>query len=196
MSNTQDYPSYVNQYTLRIASRVEKAKSLPEYLKEVAHMENFGLSAAYYNMVRRCNDKSIKSHGGRGIKNEWKGYLEFRKDMYKSYLKHLKDYGKRQTMLDRIDGDGNYRKENCRWVTCSQNAINQRKNEGKKSSKYKGVYYSKKEKGWRCRVTKDYKTVFQGFYNTEIEAAKMYNENVRKAHGKYATINNLTDIKS
>jgi len=46
------------------------------------------------NMHTRCRSfkhKQYKDYGGRGIKCEWKSFLEFEKDMLKSYLKHTKD---------------------------------------------------------------------------------------------------------
>ncbi len=40
--------------------------------------------------------------------------------MWKSFLKHIKEYGIKNTSLDRIDNDGSYCKKNCRWATYSQ----------------------------------------------------------------------------
>jgi hypothetical protein len=83
--------------------------------------EDFGLRAVYYRIVTRCNGTAgIKSkilYRKRGIKNEWKNYQEFKKDMYDSYVKHIQKHGKKQTTIDRLDPYKNYCKENCRWAT-------------------------------------------------------------------------------
>lgn len=78
-------------------------------------------------LARLRRDTDEYSYKSRGIKNLWNNYSEFKNDMYESFLIHLKERGRVQTSLDRIDNDGHYCKENCRWTDWKTQNNNKRK---------------------------------------------------------------------
>ncbi len=83
----------------------------------------------WYHMIARCTNKmdpSYANYGGRGIKvcDSWKdSFNNFIEDMGPKPLDNGWDYS-----LDRIDNDGNYCKENCRWVKRDTQNRNSRRN--------------------------------------------------------------------
>ena len=82
-------------------------------------------------MKHRClcvNATSYKYYGARGIEvcKSWLEFTNFRDDMYEDYLKHVKEYGEKETSIDRMDNDGNYEKKNCQWATWDEQAKNSR----------------------------------------------------------------------
>lgn len=81
----------------------------------------------------RCFNKNVKIfkyYGNRGIKvcKRWQVFINFRDDMYKSYLKHVKEFGENNTSIDRINNNGNYSFNNCKWNTTKEQVRNRRDN--------------------------------------------------------------------
>lgn len=88
-----------------------------------------GLFRKWCNIRKRCNNKNVwnyKYYGALGVKIEWESYTDFKRDLFDSYKEHLKIHCKSNTSLDRINPFGNYSKENCRWVTLTEQLQNKR----------------------------------------------------------------------
>lgn len=80
-------------------------------------------------MKSRCNNPNSRDYfiyGGKGVKCLWKNFGQFQKDMYDEYLSHIEKFGEKNTSIDRIDPEGDYCKDNCRWTTWSVQANNKR----------------------------------------------------------------------
>lgn len=95
---------------------------------------------------------------------------------------------------DHINGNKlDNRKENLRTVTSRQNQGNRFKTKPITSSKYKGVWWDKRSKKWCASICINYRNKYLGSYKSEIDAAKIYNDEAIKVFGKYAKINSLNE---
>lgn len=116
--------NYITTATTIRTGRSTKCKSCKSSINSTTHGKSKSrLYSIWLNMKSRCRDKSYPSYhryGGRGIKvcDEWKNdFTIFEKwSLENGYNNGLQ--------IDRIDNNGNYESNNCRWVTISENASN------------------------------------------------------------------------
>lgn len=100
-------------------------------------------------------------YGGRGIKSEYfEDFIVFYRDMFSSYIAHCELCGENNTTIDRIDVNGDYTKDNCRWTTYKTQANNTRFN---KYFKYDNKIFTLKQ---LCELLNlQYGTIFNRLVN-------------------------------
>ena len=113
----------------------------------------------------------------------------------KKLYMHIQIMGKHDGLIvDHISGDAfDNRRDNLRLVTRSQNNRNQRPDRTGTSSQYKGVSWSKQCKRWRSRVVFQKIEYHLGLYESERDAAWVYNVWAEYLFGEYARLNVLKD---
>ena len=112
------------------------------------------------------------NYGGRGITicDEWKNdFMSF----YNWAM--LNGYEENKGLsIDRIDNDGNYCPENCRWVDRTIQSRNQRMQKNNTSG-FKGVWFNKESKKYRALIMVNRKKIHLGQFLTPVEGAIAYN---------------------
>ena len=135
-------------------------------------------------MIRRCYDKrqnAYKYYGARGIKvcDEWLNPTTG----HDNFIIWALNNGYRDGLtIDRIDVDGDYCPENCRWVNRSVQAFN--KHERKSKLGIRGVEYNTRQKKYIARISADKKRIFLGYYSTIEEAVSAREQAEIKYYGE------------
>ena len=120
--------------------------------------------------VLNPKNKRYSDYGGRGITlcDDWKN------DFIPFYNWAMSNEYSDELSIDRIDNDGGYSPENCRWTTPTMQQRNQRIKKNNTSG-YKGVSCNKDNNKYRVRITINKKSVNLGSYPTTVEGAIAYN---------------------
>lgn len=135
---------------------------------------------SWQTMKQRCNnpkDPNFHHYGGRGIKihEEWIDFSVF-----------LRDMGERPSLkfsLDRIDTNGNYEPNNCKWSTMSDQIFNRRSHK-RNSLGEVGIRKTKNGKRYQARITHNRKDISLGTFDTLEEAKKARQEAELKYYGR------------
>lgn len=96
-----------------------------------------------------------------------------------------------KTQVDHKNGDTfNNLEENLRLCGFSQQNMNQRPQTGC-SSRFKGVFFTKRDNLFIAYINKDHKRHYLGSYKVEEEAALAYNKAATELFGEFARLNVL-----
>ena len=91
--------------------------------------------------------------------------------------------------VDHVNGNGlDNRRANLRFADQTFNQANARRGRSS-TSRYKGVTLVKKSGRWLAQTTRNGKTVFLGYHDTEEAAALAYDAYAREAFGEFACLN-------
>lgn len=114
-------------------------------------------------LLTRCRDLTNPVYGGKGITYDprWDDFVAFFEDMSEGFTEELE--------IDRIDVTKGYSKENCRWVTHSENNFNKNKQANNTSGKT-GVSFKKESGKFRAYITVSRRQIFLGVFDTYEEA--------------------------
>jgi hypothetical protein len=146
--------------------------------KEVNTKHGLGctrLCAVWANIKNRTLNPKFKQYsdyGGRGITicDEWKNdFMSF----YNWAISNGYEENKGLS-IDRINNDGNYEPDNCRWTTKTIQVRNTRIPKNNKSG-YKGAYLDKRVNKYISYITVDKKRIHLGSFPTAVEAGIAYN---------------------
>lgn len=169
-------------------------------------MNNHGLSyhplyGRWYRMIRRCTvpaEPQYADYGGRGISvcDAWlepAGYIAYVEE----------ELGPRPSSshsIDRINNDGDYEPGNLRWATRSVQNANQRQRTSPGypvgSTGYKGVKLHKPTGRFVARLHIGGKQISLGYYDTALEAARVYDAAAWERHGLRARLNFPAEVSA
>jgi len=140
---------------------------------KLTHHKLYGI---WRNMMQRCYNEKMDSYiyyGGRGIGvcKEWHDTKNFIDWAEETYIVGMS--------LDRIDSNGDYMPNNCRWVDKTLQTINRRvfKNN---TSGYVGVCYNKNSKKWKSYVYIHKKHIYLGLFEDKMEAVKARDDYIKE----------------
>lgn len=155
--------------------------------KNIHGMSRTRLNKIWRDMKQRCDNPkccNYKNYGARGISycDEWRTFIPFMEwALANGYEDNL--------TLDRIDNDGNYGPDNCRFATKRVQNINKRPTLPNTSG-YVGIKRHSSGKGWYGSVKVANKDYFTGYSLDLLTAVKMRNDYIL-AHGLENKLNEV-----
>jgi len=128
--------------------------------------------------------KTIKNCITFSQKYNFKDYTEFKNTNIDLNITKQLDEINNETVLQQEIKEENSKK-------CKLNAQQM----SNKSGNYKGVCWEETKQKWSCKLKKDYKTHFLGYFDSELDAAKSYNDYAVYINQTEESIYALNDIE-
>lgn len=95
--------------------------------------------------------------------------------------------------VDHINGNGlDNRRENLRFATTTEQARNRPSQKGS-TSRYKGVSWNSAQGKWVVKIGGSKPVSHLGYFKTEQDAARAYNEEAVKRFGEFARLNEIEE---
>lgn len=162
-------------------------------LQELLEVDDTSPSGLRWKKVKIKNQRKEKDIAGycRPPNNYW--FVGIRTDKPRQYAAHRVVFYLKtgvdpaSQVIDHVRGLAE--PLNIRLATSSQNGANSRKWNKKTTSKFKGVFWRKDINKWRARIGVNRARINLGNFDSEIDAAKAYNEAAIKYFGEFARIN-------
>jgi len=145
--------------------------------------------ADYADLIRHswCVSKNTSGYNGHR-----KTFYAVRSEKGRATLMHRQVMAAKQGQLvDHINHNGlDNRRSNLRLCSKAENSRNQRGHRGG-SSRYKGVSCDRRSAKWQAGISYEGKYHFLGQFDSEIAAARAYNEKARELFGEFAYLNDV-----
>lgn len=143
--------------------------------RKLPHRNSY-LYRIWASIKSRCNNDNSNNYGSRGISYDesWESFDIFYNDMSSSYIDGYE--------IDRIDVNGNYSKDNCRWISKSENNFNKRLQSNNLTGK-SGVSWSKLLEKYRCYINSEGVRIELGYFETFEEALEVREKAEIKYYG-------------
>ena len=177
-----------------------KTSPLPplSFLNEILYVDELSPSGLRWKKTRGSRAISGNPAGTKHNQGYWS--IGITTDKKRMYLCHRIIYYMKtgEDLINKyIDHPSGDRADNRNLRVCThkeniQNQLKQAGNVNKKfTSKFKGVSFENCTKKWKSQITIDGCNTNLGRYDTEKEAAEIYNQTALKIFGKFANLNKL-----